>query len=105
MLVLSRGDIFGFGPPKTKMRSSSHDSRSPDLPVKSRSREVAHSRHSSFCDSGCSLAAQYVLNTERRRRWLGGAYVLGLERPSLRWVRLGRERLTASSRERSRVAL
>jgi hypothetical protein len=32
-----------------------------DLPVKkSRSREVARLRHSSFCDSGCSLAAKNV---------------------------------------------
>ena len=29
-----QGNIFCFGPPNQKMRSSSHDSRSPDLPVK-----------------------------------------------------------------------
>src|SRR6188768_4221694 len=39
------------------MRSSSQNSRSPDLPVKSRSHEVARIRHRSFCDSGCGLAA------------------------------------------------
>ena len=53
------------GPPNL----GSHDSRSPDLPVKSRSCEVAFRHYSSFCDSGCGLAAQDVLNHERAAIW------------------------------------
>jgi hypothetical protein len=40
--------------------SPSQYSRSPDLPVKSRSREVARLRHGSFCNWGCILAARCV---------------------------------------------
>jgi hypothetical protein len=44
--------------------SSSQNSRSPDLPVKSRSREVAENRHGSFCELGCGLAATLVTQQE-----------------------------------------
>ena len=49
--------LFRSSEPKNAFSPSQY-SRSPDLPVKSRSHDVARIRYGSFCDSGCSLAAQ-----------------------------------------------
>jgi hypothetical protein len=49
-------------------QKNSRSSPPPRLPVNSRSREVARIRYGSFCDSGCSLAAQDVWNRWGPRR-------------------------------------